>query len=149
MGTFGNIWELLGTFRNCWELLGTFPKFQKIRATSPRCRVPCKNVPISGPISGYTDIGTYIPILGHVKNPDARCRSATVTGTPSHCQAVMVTVNGSSDRLGRARCQAGLCPGPGYAAPAAVSDQPGRLSLTWTPTSASGTLRYMISYMIS
>jgi hypothetical protein len=31
-------------------------------------------------ISGYTDIGTYVPISGHVKNPDAAdCRS------PSRC----------------------------------------------------------------
>jgi hypothetical protein len=35
-----------------------------------------KNIPISGMIiliimiSGYTDIGTYVPISGHVKNPD-------------------------------------------------------------------------------
>jgi hypothetical protein len=38
------------------------------RGPSP---IMMKNVPISGPISGYTDIGTYVPISGHVKNPDA------------------------------------------------------------------------------
>jgi hypothetical protein len=41
-----------------------------------RYRVPEKNVLISGTISGYTDIGTYVPISGHVKNPDVSLPSA-------------------------------------------------------------------------
>jgi hypothetical protein len=34
--------------------------------------IPTSCVPISGEISGYTDIGTYDPISGHVKNPDGQ-----------------------------------------------------------------------------
>jgi hypothetical protein len=57
---------------------------------------------MSGIISGYADIGTYVPILGHVKNPDALLLALPVLGAlgvvtvpgpgmalrhPSHCLA--------------------------------------------------------------